>query len=177
MTFILEDKLIKAEFRQPQQYFRAVLRIGRIKDPIVSYLRELGSAEGSVADTRDKKEWKSSSLHSRDLKAHKQLECNWSIETLLLMMILMNYAQRSDLIDKGGWLTWLSLCPTFSSWRPVCSHWQWHLVAVQWHYTSWWLQKSTAIKSVFTLKNKQKHDYKRLLISVLDIMLATCQFR
>lgn len=89
-------------------------------------------------------------------------------------MIIMNYIKRSDLIDKGGWLTWLSLCLTFSSWRHVCSHWQWHLVAVQWHYTSWWLQKSTAIKSVFTLKKKQKHDYKRLLISVLDIMLATC---
>lgn len=69
-TFIREDKLIKAEFRQPQQYFQAVLRFVRIKDPIVSYLRELGSVEGSVADTRAKKEWKSSSLHSRDLKAH-----------------------------------------------------------------------------------------------------------
>lgn len=79
MTFILEDKLIKADFRQPRQHFPAVLRFVRTKDPIVGYLRELGSAEGSVADTRDKKEWKSSSLHSRDLKAHKQFECNWSI--------------------------------------------------------------------------------------------------
>lgn len=32
------------------------------------YLSESGSADWSVADTRDRKEWKSSSLHSKDLK-------------------------------------------------------------------------------------------------------------
>lgn len=86
-----EEKLIKAEFRQPRLYFQSVLRFVRIKDPIVSYLRELGSAEGSVADTRDKKRWKSSSLHSRDLKAHKQLKCNRSIKTHLLMILMTKY--------------------------------------------------------------------------------------
>lgn len=42
-----------------------------MKEPIVSYLSESGSAEGSVADTRDWNERKSSSLHSRDLKTHR----------------------------------------------------------------------------------------------------------
>lgn len=149
MTFILEAKVIKAECRQAQQHFQVVLRFVRIKDPIVGYLRELGSAEGSVADTRDKKEWKSSSLHSKDLKAHKWFESNWCIKILLVLMIMVNYMQRPDLTAQGGLLAWLSQSPTFSWWRPVCSHWQWHLVAVQWHYTSWWLQKNTAIKSLF----------------------------
>lgn len=45
-----------------------------MKEPIVCYLRESGSAEGSVADTRDRKEWKSSILHKRDLKTHKHAE-------------------------------------------------------------------------------------------------------
>lgn len=44
-----------------------------VKESIVCYLRESGSAEGSVADTRDRKEWKSSSLHRRDLKTHEHV--------------------------------------------------------------------------------------------------------
>lgn len=65
-----------AEFQQPQQKFQAGLRFESLKDAIVHYLRELGSSEGSVADTRDRKEWKSSSLHSADLKAHRQIGMN-----------------------------------------------------------------------------------------------------
>lgn len=65
-----------AEFRQPQQNFQAGLRFESLRNAIVLYLRELGSAEGSVADTRDRKEWKSSSLHSADLKAHRQIGMN-----------------------------------------------------------------------------------------------------
>lgn len=41
------------------------------KKPFVCYLREGGSAEGSVEDTRDRKEWNNSTLHSEDLKVKK----------------------------------------------------------------------------------------------------------
>lgn len=41
------------------------------KKPIVCYLREGGRAEGSVEDTRDRKERNNSSLHSEDLKTNK----------------------------------------------------------------------------------------------------------
>lgn len=87
----------------------------RIKGPIVGYLRELGRAEGSVADTRDRKEWNSSSLHSRDLEAHRGSAWSRSMKTLLLMMVRMNYRHGSELIDEEGWLTWPSLCLTSSS--------------------------------------------------------------
>lgn len=78
MTCILDGQRDNtlAEFRQPQLNFKAGLRFERLKDAIVRYLRELGSAEESVADTRDRKEWKSSSLHSADLKAHRQIGMN-----------------------------------------------------------------------------------------------------
>lgn len=58
---IQKDKLMKARplIREFQQYFGpiSVWVLPRInKEAIVCYLRELGSAEGSVADTRDRKE-------------------------------------------------------------------------------------------------------------------------
>lgn len=59
-----------------------------IKEPIVSYLRELGSAEGLVADTRDRKEWKISNLHSRDLKVHIYAQMSLDANVQLNIVIL-----------------------------------------------------------------------------------------
>lgn len=41
--------------KQPHQNFQTGLRFERLNDAIVRYLRELVSAEGSVADARDRK--------------------------------------------------------------------------------------------------------------------------
>lgn len=61
-----------------------------IKEPIVSYLRELGSAEGLVTDTRDRKEWKISSLHSRDLKQNKYAQISLEVGVQLNIVISHN---------------------------------------------------------------------------------------
>lgn len=89
-----KDKLMKARpsfggLHYCFGLFRFYLRLSKtaeiIKEPIVCYLRESGSAEGSVADTRDRKEWKSSTLHRRDLKTHRQKYCKKKKKQLVYM--------------------------------------------------------------------------------------------
>lgn len=44
-----------------------------VKPLLIGYLRDSGSDEGSEAERRDRKEWKISSLHRRDLETEETL--------------------------------------------------------------------------------------------------------